>query len=177
MRGELVPEQQVASMLSLCEAQMDSALQESDRAVDTLIQAFTSLVDSTRGVGTLTQNLPAEIKSAVTEDLEAQVAAISKQMASAVIAFQFYDKLTQRLGHVRHSLSSLALFVGDPAQTQQPEQWRRLHTTLRSQYRTDEEREIFRMMMDRDNAAVSNEANFGPPGATSEAKTGDIELF
>lgn len=177
MQGDLA-EHRMAHMLGLCEAQMDSALQESDQAVDTLIRAFTSLVDTTRSVGTLTQNLPADVKSAVTHDLETQVTAISKQMASAVVAFQFYDKLTQRLGHVRYSLSALAEFVCDRSQTQQPEEWHRLHTTLRGLYRTDEEREIFQMMMDSGSAAVSNEAAFHPSAAAAgEAKTGDIELF
>ena len=113
MHGDLLAEHRISHMLGLCEAQMDSALQESDQAVDTLIRAFTSLVDTTRSVGTLTQNLPADVKSSVTRDLETQVTAISRQMASAVIAFQFYDKLTQRLGHVRYSLSALAEFVCD----------------------------------------------------------------
>lgn len=157
---------------------MDSALQESDRAVDRLIQAFTSLGDTTRSVGALTQSLPAELKSTVTRDLEAQVAEISKQMASAVIAFQFYDKLTQRLGHVRYSLSALALFVCNRQQTEQPEQWQRLHATLRRLYRTDEEREIFQMMMECDSTDVINEASFDPSADTGcEAKTGEIELF
>lgn len=175
---ERQPERQMANMLGLCEAQMDSALQESDRAVDRLIQAFTSLGDATRSVGALTQSLPADLKSTVTRDLEAQVAEISKQMAAAVIAFQFYDKLTQRLGHVRYSLSALAQFVCNRKQTEQPEQWQRLHATLRRLYRTDEEREIFQLMMECDSPEVINEASFDPsadPGC--EAKTGEIELF
>ena len=48
------PELQMANMLGLCEAQMESALQESDKAVDALVQAFTCLVDATRSVGALT---------------------------------------------------------------------------------------------------------------------------
>lgn len=168
----------MANMLGLCEAQMDSALQESDHAVDRLIQAFTSLGDTTRSVRTLTQSLPADLKSTVTRDLETQVAEISKQMAAAVIAFQFYDKLTQRLGHVRYSLSALALFVCNRKQTEQPEQWHRLHATLRRLYRTDEEREIFQVMMESDGSDVVNEASFDPAAdAGSEARTGEIELF
>lgn len=165
-------------MLGLFEAQMDSALQESDQAVDTLIKAFTSLVETTRSVGVLTENLPAEIKSAVTRDLETQVGEISKQMASAVIAFQFYDKLTQRLGHVRYSLSTLAAFVSNPAQTEQPEQWRHLQTTLRSLYRTEEEREIFQMMMSSDDSDVINDDDFDPCAQQAAAAVaGEVELF
>lgn len=178
-QGSVAPEHQMANMLGLCEAQMDSALQESDLAVDTLIKAFTSLVDTTRSIGVLTENLPPDIKSAVTRDLETQVAEISRQMASAVVAFQFYDKLTQRLGHVRYSLSTLAMFVCNRAQTEQPEQWRRLQTTLRRLYRTAEEREIFQMMMmESDGADVINDADFDPSAqGVATAAAGEVELF
>ena len=47
---DFTPEMQMANMLGLCEAQMESALQDSDKAVDALIKAFTSLVDATRSV-------------------------------------------------------------------------------------------------------------------------------
>jgi hypothetical protein len=178
MPGNPAPEHRMASMLGLCEAQMDSALQESDQAVDTLIKAFTNLVDTTRGVGTLTEHLPEHIRSTVTQELETQVTEISRQMASAVIAFQFYDKLTQRLGHVRYSLSALATFVCDREQIEQPEQWHRLHTTLRGLYRTQEEREIFQIMMKRTGADVINDADFAPSAdAVNETQTGEIELF
>jgi len=168
------PELQMANMLGLCEAQMESALQESDRAVDALVQAFTCLVDTTRSVNALTDQLPVEFRETVAVGLNQQVEAISKQMASAVVAFQFYDKLTQRLGHVRYSLSTLALFVCDRSQAASPDQWRRLMNTLRRLYRTEEEREIFQAMMD----GISSEQELGGATSTHKAvKPGEIELF
>jgi hypothetical protein len=170
------PEMQMANMLGLCEAQMESALQESDLAVDALVKAFTCLVDATRSVSSMTQNLPAEIRETVAADLDEKVAMISKQMGAAVMAFQFYDKLTQRLGHVRYSLSTLALFVCDRTQANRPDQWKRLLNTLRRLYRTEEERQIFQMIMD----GIARDA--AQPGvdqpATYEAtKAGEVELF
>lgn len=169
------PERQMASMLGLCEAQMESALQESDKAVDALVKAFSGLVDATRSVNKLTQDLPPELKGTLTSDLEQQIAAISKQMGSAVMAFQFYDKLSQRLGHVRYSLSTLALFVCDPVQSSQPDQWNRLHNTLRRLYRTEEEKQIFRMLMD--GAAGESEPTIAVPALSEETKAGEVELF
>lgn len=168
-------ERQMANTLGLCETQMTSALQESDQAVDSLIRIFTSLADAMRGVSAVSAKLPPEFKASVADDLDSQLAAISRQVGSAVIAFQFYDKLTQRLGHVRFSLATLAQFVCDPAQAQQPEQWDRLHATLRSLYRTQEEREIFQLLMDDAGRASSNEAHCESP--SSQSKAGDIELF
>jgi hypothetical protein len=167
------PEMQMANMLGLCEAQMESALQESDKSVDALIKAFTSLVDATRSVSTFTENLPPEIKAAVAADIDQQVAVISKQMGAAVMAFQFYDKLTQRLGHVRYSLSTLALFVCDRTQSAQPDQWRRLLNTLRRLYRTEEERQIFQMIMD----GIASDSGSAAQPLAEETPAGEVELF
>ena len=127
---------------------MESALNESDRAVDALVKAFTGLADSTRAITALTQTMSPEAKAMLGEDLQQRAEIITRQVANAVVAFQFYDKLTQRLGHVRYSLSTLALFVCDRAQAAEPDQWDRLLKTLRRLYRTEEERQIFQMIMD-----------------------------
>lgn len=167
------PELQMANMLGLCEAQMESALHESDVAVDALIKAFTSMVEATRAISALTEGLPPEVKHALGNDIDGKVAAVSRQMGAAVMAFQFYDKLTQRLGHVRYSLSTLALFVCDRTKTTQPEQWKRLLNTLRRLYRTEEERQIFQMIMD----GIEAETPPQPPPLTEEAQAGAVELF
>jgi len=169
------PERQVASMLGLCEAQMDSALQESDLAVDELIKAFSSVVDATRTMSALAKRLPSEAQGALANEMEAQIAIISKHMSTAVIAFQFYDKLTQRLGHVRYSLSTLAMFVCDRAQMNQPAQWQRLLNTLRRLYRTEEERQIFRAIVD--GAGDETVETRVLRALDEEPQAGEIELF
>ena len=171
------PELQMANMLGLCEAQMESALQESDKAVDTLIQVFTSLVDATRAVSACTEKLPPELKASLATDIDSQVAAIAKQMGAAVMAFQFYDKLTQRLGHVRYSLSTLAMFVCDKSQTHQREQWERLFGTLRRLYRTEEEREIFQLMVNGASAEEARAQAERHDEADVPRAANDIELF
>lgn len=170
------PEQQIAHMLDLCEAQMESALSESDVAVDALIKAFTGLADTAHSLDAIAKQLASDANNNTSGELLAQVSTIRDQMASAVVAFQFYDKLTQRLGHVRYSLSSLALFVCNRSQTSQREQWRRLFTTLRRLYRTDEERQLFQLMIEGQSA---NDANAKENNDTTErrAAAGEIEIF
>ena len=63
-------------------------------------------------------------------------------MGAAIVAFQFYDKLSQRLGHVRYSLSTLALFACNPAQ--QPRTVATALHSLRRLYRTEKNRKSFR---------------------------------
>jgi hypothetical protein len=175
--ADWTPEQQLAHMLDLCEAQMESALEESDKAVDSLIQAFTSLADTTRALGDLVGKLPEE-QRALPNGIDEQIGAMNREISSAIVAFQFYDKLSQRLGHVRYSLSTLAMFVCDRQQMGQRDQWKRLLTTLRRLYRTEEERKIFLLMAGGMSAAQArNNMDAAPPDEVDTDPTGDIELF
>lgn len=175
--SEWTPERQIAHMLGLCEAQMESALAESDQAVDALIKAFTGLSEATRALNAIADDLPPELREKLGGNLKQQVGAIHDRMSSAVVAFQFYDKLTQRLGHVRYSLTSLAQFVCNRAQTSQRESWQRLFTTLRRLYRTEEEREIFQLMV-QGASAEDARAQAEHHNEDREARqAGEIELF
>jgi hypothetical protein len=176
IRDDWTPEQQLAQMLGLCEAQMDSAIVESDQSVDVLVQAFTALAETTRAVGAVSASLSAMTPGKESQALQEQLALLSKQTAAAVVAFQFYDKLTQRLGHVRYSLSALALFVCNRAQMQQPEHWDRLNATLRRLYRTEAEREVFHSVMDGGESAIVDASATAIFPRQSMA-AGEIELF
>ena len=161
------PEQQIARMLLLCEAQMESALSESDVAVDELIKSFKGLIEAGQALGAQNDNT----------DLAQQLDALRKQTAAAVVAFQFYDKLTQRLGHVRYSLSALAMFVCDREKAHERDQWRRLFSTLRRLYRTEDERELFKMMVDGASAEEAREHIQQSTLTLRAGPTGEIELF
>jgi hypothetical protein len=162
------PEQQIARMLELCEAQMESALSESDVAVDELIKSFTGLIEAGQALGSLGDS---------SSDLARQLDALRKQTAAAVVAFQFYDKLNQRLGHVRYSLSALAMFVCDRAKASERDQWRRLFSTLRRLYRTEEERQLFKLMVDGATAEQAREHIQQSTLTLRAAPTGEIEIF
>lgn len=165
------PEQQIARMLELCEAQMESALSESDVAVDALIKSFKGLIEAGQALGAQSDD------NNDTADLARQLDALRKQTAAAVVAFQFYDKLNQRLGHVRYSLSALAMFVCDRAKAHERDQWRRLFSTLRRLYRTDEERQLFKLMVEGASAEEAREHIQQSTLTLRAAPTGEIELF
>lgn len=170
--GSWSPEQQIANMLELCGVQMESALQDADVAVDSLIKAFTSVSETARVMSSLAEQLPEEARLHIESTLNKQLDEISRQIGAAVVSFQFYDKLTQRLGHVRYSLSSLAQFVCDRAQSSERDQWRRLLNALRRLYRTEEERKIFEMITAGVSVDLATSA-----ADTQTVKTGEVELF
>lgn len=168
------PQQQTARMLALCEAQMEAATQDSDAAVETLAQAFTDVVGEARKLQLLTEQFafsggdPASMR-----EVQERCAGLSKQAAAAIVAFQFYDKLTQRLGHVRYSLSTLALFLCDPPNSQRPEHWDKLLSTLGRLYRTAEERAVFDALAGTLSLAISETGRL----SKQLDSNGSVELF
>lgn len=158
------PEQQIAHMLDLCEAQMEAALTESDKAVDALIKAF-GVISETSG------DSDCDGANRVRQD------AVSKHVASAIVAFQFYDKLTQRLGHVRYSLSTLAMFVCDRSQSAQKDQWRKLFSALKRLYRTEEERAIFQLVTEGMSAEEARAQVQASTTIVEPESQGSVELF
>ncbi|HLS82594.1 MAG TPA: hypothetical protein VK025_14435 [Steroidobacter sp.] len=173
------PQQQMAHMLALCDAQVAAAVADADEAVAALIATFTHLGESTRELGAIAAGGASSQAQSIVRMCR-QVAEMSNDMAQAVVAFQFYDKLSQRLGHVRYSLSTLAQFVCDESQAGERDQWRKLFTTLRRLYRTDEERRVFEETMARAcgascEALVSDAEEETAPA--QRAAGADIELF
>lgn len=169
------PEYETALLLDLCEAQMEAAMRDSDQSVDQLVRAFTDLVEASRAVSELASKLPASNGKENADELNRRAELVAKQVNDAIVAFQFYDKLTQRLGHVRHSLTTLALFVCNRTHAQQRDHWHKLLTSLRRLYRTEEERVVFDMVAegataDAVRAAVTQDEN-------KHSDTSSVELF
>jgi hypothetical protein len=151
---------------------MEAAMRESDRAVDALVQAFSGLVDTAQTVGNIAGNLPDPNQQAALNGLGKQCEVIKEQMSAAIVAFQFYDKLSQRLEHVRYSLNTLSEFVSDPTLASRREHWQRLVRILRRQYRTAEERQLFELM-EGDAWAEATLVQQVPSGSNP----GSVELF
>lgn len=170
------PQQQTARMLALCEAQMEAATHDSDAAVDMLVKACTDMMATVAELSNKSRNCQDVVEQQnLLDEINARCTALNKDVAGAVVAFQFYDKLTQRLGHVRYSLSTLALFICDRTSSQRPEHWDKLLATLGRMYRTAEERTVF------DSIAGSLSLTVGPDTAAPLSKemsdAGSVELF
>jgi hypothetical protein len=169
------PQQQTARMLALCEAQMEAATHDSDAAVDTLVAAFTELMSAVRDLSNISKvNATDPSQSQALDDINNRCSALSTQVAAAVMAFQFYDKLSQRLGHVRYSLSTMALFICDRSNSQRPEHWEKLLSTLGRLYRTAEERAIFDSIAGSLSLRVDASEE---PLSKEMSDAGSIELF
>ena len=140
---------ETVSLLRLAAAQVDFSMRDGERSVNALTDSFTAMAESVATLEAGTQQLFEQHE--VDDDLKASVtehcAAVAAKTTQAIIAFQFYDKLTQRLDHVVGSLSKLGSLVSDSNRLYSPREWQHLQETICAKYTMAEERELFEAIM------------------------------
>jgi hypothetical protein len=89
-------------------------------------------------------------------EAEAPVAALGELIAglgdsaagrAGASALQYHDRLSQRLTHVRDTLSALAEFLGAPGEHTLAADWDQLRADIRSRYSMEQERLIFDLLV------------------------------
>ncbi|MDX1692954.1 MAG: hypothetical protein R3208_04265 [Ketobacteraceae bacterium] len=169
------------SMLCLAMAQIETSLNDSSKSVDVLTESFTDIARDARSiVQTLQESTSGEALEANREDMLAKANAVLARMNHAVVAFQFYDRLSQKLGHVNQSLNHLGDVISDSSRLYNPGEWNRIQTEIRSNYTMECERLMFDLIM---KGATIREAlelyrhEFDLLDVANDDSEDDIELF
>lgn len=146
--------QQTILILNLSIAQIELSITEGDHSVNALIDSFRFMSQHIEEI----QSATAEIGTVETDDvlfrkqhslLLSQTSDLSQKMQQAIIAFQFYDKLSQRLEHVSHGLSSLAEIVSHEMRVQDAQEWEKFKLSVRKGTTMREEEELFELIFDQ----------------------------
>jgi hypothetical protein len=88
---------------------------------DTLTDTFTSMADTLATIDVALGTLPDTIGNGMVKtEIQDNARQVAQKVHQAIIAFQFYDKLVQRLDHVCHSLSGLSGLVSDTSRLYNP---------------------------------------------------------
>lgn len=125
--------------LNLGVAQLDAAVRESDTQVDKIAQCLAAIATDLQQLEARAQAEPA----AKCTDLATSMRA---SLQAAVKALQFYDKLIQRLTHVRAGLAIPADATTDPTASASID-WDGILDQVRARYSMVEERVLFDFMM------------------------------
>lgn len=136
-------------MLKLAAAQVEFSMRDGNKSVDVLTDSFTSMAGSMQAIDAVVQALIAKHDLAGEErDIMIEnCASVSARVQQTIVAFQFYDKLVQRIDHVVQSLSQLADLVGEPSRLYSPQEWQKLQLAIRDRYTMAQERELFDALM------------------------------
>jgi len=130
-------------MINLAVAQIDMAMRESDDSIDALTGSFTSMVDHVAAISQASEQIGGKENANLVDKIQTDCANVSDNMQHSIIAFQFYDKLSQRLEHVNQSMVMLAELVADQSRLYNPAEWVELQNAIRSRYSMKEEGEMF----------------------------------
>ena len=163
-------------MLHLATAQVEAAMSDSNASVGVLTDTFTAMAETLDGIDNTLANLDGggsteALKAGVHEDIRQ----VANKVRQAIIAFQFYDRLSQRLDHASRGLASLAELVGDRDRLPDPAQWQQLQQQILAKYTMVEERAMFDAVMAGATVAEALQRYMG--SAAAAVDSGDIELF
>ncbi len=161
-------------MLELAVGQIDAAMKEGGSSVEVLTDSFTSMAGYMRMMGTALEQLPDSPATAqLKESLIGHAGEVAGRVQKSIIAFQFYDKLVQRLAHVGLSLGDLSDLVADPRRLFNPGEWVGLQDKIKTKYSTREEIAMFDAVMQ----GVPVQEAVDKFMAEMKEKSDDIELF
>lgn len=160
-------------MLNLAVAQIEMALKDSSGSVEVLTDSFTGMYGNLMALVEAAHGLP---DSPIKASIEAAGADISGQMQQAIVAFQFYDRLSQRLSHVSRSLDDLTGIVNDPGRLYNPSAWLILQQKIRSKYTMEDEKLMFDTLIQTGNVQEALERYVDSKHRQASEST-DIELF
>jgi hypothetical protein len=127
-------------MINLSVAQIEMALKDSSGSVEVLTNSFTGMYGNLMALVDSARHLP---DSSIKANIEEAGCAVSAQMQQAIVAFQFYDRLTQRLSHACRSLEELGGVVNDPQRLYNPFAWNALQQKIRAKYSMEDEKLMF----------------------------------
>lgn len=162
--------------LELGAAQLDAAIRESDARVDKLAGAVTAVATDARELETQVQALETGTDAQVQQArrrIRELVAQLDTHVQATVTSLQFYDKLIQRLTHVRDGLaipSDSTVSSMDPARSD----WNSMLEQVRSRYSMVEERVLFDFMM---RGLSADQMLKALTGLRAAAAPGELEVF
>lgn len=161
-------------MLELAAGQIEHAMKDSNTSVEVLTGSFTTMAGYLRSMSDVLDTMPDD-GAGGEKKLEMQRMAenVTGMVQQSIIAFQFYDKLTQRLTHVCHSLASMNDLVADRSRLYSPSEWVALQDKIRSKYTTVEEHALFEAVME----GVPVQEALDRYMSSMKSKGDDIELF
>jgi len=161
-------------MLELAAVQIESAMKDSNSSVEVLTNSFTSMAGYVRLTSDTLQTLPDQGETGLAkQNLIGVSEHVSGMVHQAIIAFQFYDKLVQRLAHVGISLGDLSDLVADGRRLYNPSEWVSLQDKIRTKYTTREEIAMFEAVM----KGMAVQEAVDKFMADMKDKSDDIELF
>ncbi|MEJ2042914.1 MAG: hypothetical protein P8X89_06540 [Reinekea sp.] len=154
--------QNVQQMLSVSVAQIKSTLNDGGDSVAELTESFIELAE-------VLNNLIQHKTDIDCTDLQA----IKHKIEQGIIAFQFYDRISQRLDHVSYSLQTMRNLIIDNNKRMSQQEWQSYQAAIKSRFTMESEHQLFTDII----SGVPIEQALEAARNCSTLDGGDVELF
>lgn len=168
------------NMLTLAVSQVECTMVDGEQSINELTTSFTFIANQLKELLDFHNKTLPDTESETLQNVKVKTEEIHQQVMNAIVAFQFYDRLSQRLDHVKRDLSWLSNLVSEPAQLYNPVAWSKLQEDIMTNYTMEEERIMFQHIM---NGASVEEAlevyhhHFSNKKESNDNTNDEIELF
>lgn len=169
------------NMLYLAVCQIEATVADSNSSVDTLTHSFTKLANHASEVSQQVQHLtqPEELQ-AFKADISRTAADMKANINASISAFQFYDRVCQRLDHVARSLEKVSAVIETNTTRSTKTAWQQIQMDIKNSYTMEAEHAMFESIM-RGTSVKEALAIYREYLANSAKNTGnpddEVELF
>jgi hypothetical protein len=157
-------------MLALAAAQIEATMLESGDSVSALSESFSAIAEKFHHLDGHKDNTVISLDMADFQSLRVKI-------NEAIIAMQFYDRMTQRLHHINEGLTATSSLLENPTKTNESN-WSNLQKNIKNHYTMESERTMFEQIIAGSslNEALTTfrQAASNPSNNVAED---DIELF
>lgn len=131
------------TMLALAVAQVESSMTDGAQSVSTLTESFTRMADYVKKIRHITGKVNPNNLDQFKAAIDSTATELEADVQDAVIAFQFYDRISQRLDHVCRSLDKLGVLISSPDALYNPNKWHNFQEEIKNSYTMEAERIMF----------------------------------
>ncbi len=134
-------------LLNLAVSHIEESMHVGDESVEALTDSFTTMAGNVQSIQKTIEELSDTVNCEAVDEIMEKCHSIKAQVQTAIMAFQFYDRMVQKLSHVNHSMDAMSELILDHSRLFNPHEWIALHEKIRSRYTMESERLMFDELM------------------------------
>ena len=159
------------TLLQLAAAQLALSLKETEQPFDDLSKLFIEIVEGFNEIGTLlAEGKPSDIQQVKSLNNQTQA-----RVRNAIVDFQFYDRMTQRLNHILGNIQDAIQSINNIEHTDD-EHWEKIFSNIEKSYTMREEKLLYQSIRSGVGFDEAVEALVAQT-FTNDPQESDIELF
>ncbi len=159
---------------------IEYSMSAGDESIGSLIEAFTNMDRYMQDIKKIARNVDGEIPESCGTEYQGMLQRLDEKcdrviydLKSAVVSFQFYDRLTQQLNHIARSLEHTADLVGNQERLYNPTEWKTLQNEVYHSFTMEEGRVLFEALL----RGASKEEAIEEAKAYGNKDADDLMLF